>query len=70
MQAIKSRINIRNKNCSSWNKKSGHEISAKLDIFEKKWNDLEMALSNVFRIEDRGKKGCKNKKCVVNRHGG
>lgn len=70
MQAINISINIRNKNNSSWNKKSVDEINAKLDIFEEKWNDLEMALSNIKRIEDRGKKGCKNKKSVVNRHGG
>lgn len=52
MHAIKGSINIRNKNYSSWNKKSVDEISATLDIFEEKWNDLEMALSNIFRIED------------------
>lgn len=52
MHAIKSSINIRNKNYSSWDKKSADEITATLGIFEEKWNDLEMALSNVFRIED------------------
>lgn len=62
MHAVKISINSRNKNYSSWDKKSVNEISAKLDIFEEKWNHLEMALSNISRIEDRGRKDVKIRK--------
>lgn len=46
------------------------EINSKLYIFEEKWNELEMELRNVFRIQDRGKQRCNIKKTVVKRHRG
>lgn len=32
------------------------EINSKLYIFEEEWNKLEMAMRNIFRLQDRGQK--------------
>lgn len=45
-------------------------VNSKLDIFVEKWDELEMALRNIFRIQHRGEERYKNTKCVIKRHGG